>query len=270
MNASTLWLATAVLAQAAGAGPVDSPAGDSIEVQSVWDMLLKGGWMMIPIGLCSLAALTVIVERALSLRRNQVIPPGFLEKVGSAFDGSGEQRRQAMEVCREDGSPIANVFLAGLKRIRSPEPVREKAIEEAGEREVFKLRKYLRVLAVVATIAPVLGLLGTVFGMIKAFQTVAIAAEALGKTELLAKGIYEALITTAAGLVLAIPALIAYHWMLSRIDHLVQEMDRTTVEFFEERAPLVTDALKERHPAARTDDGNGETEDAAAIATARV
>ena len=235
MNAATLWWSATSLAQSAAAqaaGPADNTA---VQVQSVWDFMVKGGPMMIPIALCSLAALAVIIERLLSLRRSRVIPPGFVDKVRVALNGTDGDPQTAMACCREDGSSIANVFLAGLKRLDHSEDQREKSIQEAGEWEVFKLRKYLRLLSVVATLAPVMGLLGTVFGMIKAFQTVAVSGEALGKTELLARGIYEALITTAAGLLLAIPVLIAYHWMVSKIERLVHDMDQITIEFFEDR-----------------------------------
>jgi biopolymer transport protein ExbB len=95
------------------------------------------------------------------------------------------------------------------------------------------LRKRLRLLSVIASVAPLLGLLGTVTGMITAFQTVAASAEALGRTELLATGIYEAMVTTAGGLIVAIPTLLAYHWISSRVDHLVAEMDTVTVDFIE-------------------------------------
>lgn len=215
---------------AAGQSDAGGAAG-AVQVQSVWDFLVKGGPMIIPIAACSLAALTVIVERSVVLRRVRVMPSGFVEGVRAAMSGGISS---ALEYCQANTSPIAEIFRAGLRRHHDSPERREKAIEEAGAREIFTLRKHLRLLAVVAAIAPILGLLGTIFGMIKAFQTVAISGDALGKTELLAKGIYEALITTAAGLLLAIPALIAYHWLSSRIDRMVFDMDRVTVDFFEE------------------------------------
>ncbi len=216
---------------ASGQTDVGGGASGAMQVQSVWDFLVKGGPMIVPIAICSLAALTVIVERLVVLRRVKVMPSGFIDGVRAAMSGGVSS---ALEYCRVNASPIGEIFHAGLRRHHDSAERREKAIEEAGVREVFTLRKHLRLLAVVAAIAPVLGLLGTIFGMIKAFQTVAISGDALGKTELLAKGIYEALITTAAGLLLAIPALIAYHWLSSRIDRMVFEMDRITVDFFEE------------------------------------
>lgn len=261
-----------MMAGAAGAmfalGQTDGgeSATRAVQVQSVWDFLVKGGAMIVPIAICSLAALTVIVERSLVLRRTRVIPPSFLDGVREAFSGGPSD---ALAYCADNPSPIANVFQAGLKRSTDTADRREKAIEEAGAREVFTLRKYLRLLAVVAAIAPVMGLLGTIFGMIKAFQTVALAGDALGKTELLAKGIYEALITTAAGLLLAIPALVCYHWLSSKIDRLVFEMDRITVEFFEEsefdahESPATT-----RFDRSAKSDGDGDGRASAALATA--
>jgi len=141
----------------------------------------------------------------------------------------------AMTYCGQSKSAIANVFAAGIRKLdrRSTEVV-EKAIQEAGEREVLKLRKYLRGLSVIASVTPLLGLLGTILGMIVAFQTVAISGEALGKTELLAEGIYQAMITTAAGLSVAIPVLICYHWISGKIEKLVADIDEMTVDFVDE------------------------------------
>jgi biopolymer transport protein ExbB len=188
---------------------------------------------MIPIGLCSLVALTVIIERLTSLRRRNVIPRDFFAHLKGLLKDGVADRGQALTYCQSNGSPLANILAAGIKRLSEPLERLEKHIQEAGEREVVKLRKYLRLLSVLGSIAPLLGLLGTITGMITAFQTVAASAEALGRTELLAKGIYEAMITTAAGLMVAIPVVLSYHGLSARIDHLVAEMDQMTVEFME-------------------------------------
>ena len=217
-----------------GQAAADPP--DSVRVQSIWDFMVKGGPVMIPIGVCSLVALSVVIERLISLRRRNVIPPGFLPGLRKVLGNGDGDRAEALEYCEADSSPIANIFAAGIKRLGSPVEHLEKRIQESGEREVHHLRKYLRVLAVIASIAPLMGLLGTIFGMIEAFQTVATSGEALGKAELLAKGIYQAMITTAAGLTLAIPVLIAHHWLSAKIEGLVGEMDFMTVEFVEEYA----------------------------------
>lgn len=243
MSAHAMSWMIAVLGQATEAGGGD-PAS-AVRVQSIWDFILKGGPMMIPIGVCSLIALAVSFERFLCLRRGRVIPSGFLPGIRKIL-GNSDDREDALAYCRKSGSAIANIFAAAIKKLGRPVEQVEKHVQEAGEREVLKLRKNLRGLSVIASIAPLMGLLGTIFGMIKAFQTVAISAETLGKAELLAKGIYEAMITTAAGLLLAIPVLIAYHYFSARIDRLVCEMDQITVGFIEEYAEV------ERQPMAVT------------------
>ncbi len=222
-----------VLGQNAAVGAGPAPAADPMKVQSVWDFVVKGGPVMIPIGLCSLVAMTIIIERLTSLRRHNIIPGDFFAHLKGLLKDGGVNKGEALAYCQSNGSPLANILAAGIKRLSEPLERLEKHIQEAGEREVVKLRKYLRLLSVLGSIAPLLGLLGTITGMITAFQTVAASAEALGRTELLAKGIYEAMITTAAGLMVAIPVVLSYHGLSARIDHLVAEMDQMTVEFME-------------------------------------
>ncbi len=206
----------------------------SVEVQNLWDFIRKGGVMMIPIGLCSLVALTVVVERLISLRRRNVIPDDFLPGLKKVLKKMPADKAEALAYCRRSDSPVANVFAAGIKRIDRSVEGAEKHIGEAGEREVLNLRRYLRVLSVIASVTPLLGLLGTILGMITAFQTVAASPDALGKTELLAKGIYEAMITTAAGLLVAIPVLVCFHWISAKIDRLVMDIDQMSMNFVDE------------------------------------
>ncbi len=207
---------------------------ESVQIQNIMDFLQKGGIMMIPIGLCSLIALSVIIERLISLRRKSVIPPSFLPGLRKVMTDKPGDTTAALDYCRRSKSAVATVLAAGIRKIhRSAEAV-EKSIEEAGEREVLKLRKYLRGLSVIASVTPLMGLLGTIFGMISAFQTVAISGEALGKTEMLAGGIYQAMITTAAGLSVAIPVLLCYHWISAKIDRLVADIDNMSVDFVDD------------------------------------
>jgi len=214
----------------------DGDPNAAVRVQSVWDFCVKGGPVMIPLGICSLVAMAILIERLVSLRRHKIIPPDFMSGLESSLRRGGDGMTAALAYCEKDGSPIANVFAAGIKRLGLPLEILERHIQESGEREVGKLRKNLRALSLLASVAPLLGLLGTILGMITAFQTVAASGEALGKTELLAKGIYEAMITTAAGLMIAIPVVICYHYFASRIDRLVGEIDQMTVKFVEEYA----------------------------------
>ena len=226
-----------LLGQAAGGVPGGGTGADAVMVNSVWDFVVKGGPVMIPLGLSSLVALTIILERMVSLRRHRIIPPDFLGGLRKLLANGADDREEAIEYCQSDGSPIAAVLAAGIKHLDAPRDRLEKSITEAGQRQVLRLRKYLRALALIVSVSPMLGLLGTVTGMVRAFQTVAASSEALGKAELLAKGIYEALITTVAGLSIAIPVLIAFHWFSARVERLVTDMDHLAVEFVEEYTP---------------------------------
>lgn len=216
---------------------VAADASSALQVQSVWDFVVKGGPMMVPIIVCSFLAMTVIVERMIALSRRNVIPPEFLPGLEKELEREDSDRSKALDYCRSSDSHVAKIFAVAIRRLDEPRDLLEKHITEAGAREVRKLKKFLRLLSVIAAIAPLMGLLGTIFGMIEAFQTVAISGEALGKTELLAAGIYAAMITTAAGLLLAIPVLIAYHAISAKVDTLVCDMDEMTVDFIEEHAP---------------------------------
>ncbi|MCH8315212.1 MAG: MotA/TolQ/ExbB proton channel family protein [Planctomycetes bacterium] len=234
MLESTLGITMAIFAQASGAAEAVADVPEAVQIQSLWDFITKGGIVMIPIGLCSFVALAVFVERLISLRRSVVIPATFLPGLKKMLRTNPNDKAKAIAYCRKNASPVANVFAAGIKKLDGSIESIQQRIEDAGQREVLKLRRFLRVLSVIASVTPLMGLLGTIFGMIKAFQTVAVSPDALGKTELLATGIYEAMITTAAGLTVAIPVLIAYHWISAKIDRLVMDIDEMSVEFLEE------------------------------------
>lgn len=214
-------------------------------ISSILELAVKGGVVMIPIAACSLVALALAIERLVTLRRARVIPPGFVDGAAAALD-QGPQR--ALELCRTAPSPIARIFEAALRRWDRPLEQVEKHVAEAGAREAVVLRKHLRGLAVIAAVSPLLGLLGTIFGMINAFRTVAASADALGRTELLAGGIYEAMVTTAAGLIVAIPTLLVYHALSARIDRLVLDMDGACIDLVERHATTLP-ALRARSAA---------------------
>lgn len=195
-------------------------------------LLMKGGPLMYPLGLCSVVLVAFIIERAIGLQRRKVLPAETLARVTDAVSGApGALDPQALLSDlspRED--PLARVVMAGLRRMDRPLPEIEKAIEDAGEREAAALRKNCRVLSMIASIAPLLGLLGTVTGMMRSFMTVAARAEALGRTELLAAGIYEALVTTAVGLTIAIPALVVYYVFIEKVESYVAQIDSIAEE----------------------------------------
>ncbi|MCC6660889.1 MAG: MotA/TolQ/ExbB proton channel family protein [Phycisphaerales bacterium] len=220
------------------------------QLHSVWDFIVKGGPTMGAIIACSLVALAVVVERAIVLRRKAVIPPGFLE----GLEAIGGDRQRALTYCEASGSPAGAVLAAAIRRRGQPEAAVEKAVEDAGRRELMRLRKRVRLLGVLPQVSTMLGLLGTIFGMIKTFQAIAVSGQALGKTELLAKGIFEAWTCTAAGLLVAIPVMIAYHIVLGKIDGLIVDLDKLAVDFVAgeharaTRPAAVAEAVREPSP----------------------
>lgn len=201
------------------------------EADTLWQFILKGGFMMVPIGICSLVGLTVIAERFWSLRRPVVSPTPLALALKSFSTAGGDDPDTLGAKCRANDSPLARVISAGLRRWGAERQTVRECIQETGEREIMGLRRNLRALSVIAAVAPLMGLLGTIFGMINAFQTVAMRPDALGKTEQLAGGIYEAMITTAGGLVVAIPAVIFYHWLAARVQRRGLEIDEYATEF---------------------------------------
>lgn len=209
--------------------------GDTEETraeETLYSMLRKGGPVMIPLALCSIAALGIGMERLISLRRRAIVPEDFLPHLLNHLRTPREGTGAAIRHCEESGTPTGRIFRAGLIHLESGDvPLVEKALEDAGGREVAKLKRSLRWLAIIATISPLLGLLGTVYGMIGAFQTA--TAVGMGKAEMLAQGIYEALVTTATGLTIAIPVLLFYQYLLSRIDARIDVIDAIADEFLE-------------------------------------
>jgi len=221
-------------AKAKADGAVEAEVVTTPEM-SFLELLEAGGLQfMIPIGLCSLLGLTIIIERCIVLRRKAIMPPGFMERLKAVFHHDSQDRTAGLEFCHADGSPISQIVAAAIRKLHKSEEAVERAIEDAGAIEVSKLRRFLRLLYGVSAVAPMIGLLGTVWGMIKAFQVAAVAG--LGKAGLLAEGIYIALVTTLAGLVVAIPVLMFYYYFLGKIDDVVHEMNDLTVEFLDHYA----------------------------------
>jgi len=203
-----------------------APAG-GMAVGSVFELVLKGGWIMVPIGICSLVALTIIVERLIVLRRSQIAPPELLGAIPTWRDDT----RALLERCERDPSPLAAVLVAAASAAHESRETRDRLIEEAGQRQILLLRRRVRLLSVMPQVATMLGLLGTVVGMIRTFTVVAASGDSLGKTERLAQGIYEAWTATAAGIAVAIPTMIAYHLILSRIDAAAALLDASVTQW---------------------------------------
>jgi len=194
---------------------------DAIQVTDLWSIIRASGPLMVPIALCSFVLLIFVFERSMSLRRGRIIPKPFVKRFMQQIADGELDREKALELCEENGSPVSEVFAAAARKWGRPSVEIEQAVIDAGERTTNGLRRYLRVINGVATVSPLLGLLGTVVGMIKSFNQMAVA----GRPELLAQGIGEALLTTAGGLSVAIPALIFYLFFVSRVDRLIIDID---------------------------------------------
>jgi biopolymer transport protein ExbB len=199
-------------------------------VTQVYDVILKGGILMIPIGVCSIVALAIVIERFWSLRRASIDTREFMDTMRQVLRQNRMQ--EAVEICDEVDVPIARILRAGiLKYNRTKEDIRE-AIEDAGHLEIPRLERYLSALATCANIAPLLGLLGTVAGMIKAFAQIQALKGQVNPSDL-AEGISNALVTTAAGLSVAIPTLIAYNYFVTRVENMILEMEISSSELIE-------------------------------------
>ena len=210
-----------------GSAAVMQEASDELDIFS---LLWKGGWVMIPIALASVLALTLTLERFISLRRIKIIPPEFLSGLRSLWQqGAAVDVENGVEYCRRNPCVLGHLIAAGMPKIKRGEDSLQRALEDAGAREVDRMKRSLKPLSMIATVSPLLGLLGTVYGMISAFQ--AASSAGVGKSDVLAQGIYEALVTTAAGLTLAIPVLIIYQVLNNRVDSFVDDLDLGAEEF---------------------------------------
>jgi biopolymer transport protein ExbB len=204
--------------------PPGRDGSDATAKRSVLSVWKRGGPILIPISGCSFLLFLFIFERVICLRRARVIPRPFVKRFIEQLLEEELKQMEALQLCRENRSPVAEVFAAAVKKWGRPSVEVEQAVLDTGERVANHLRRYLRLFHGISTISPLLGLLGTVLGMINSFNTVA-ASDAMGRPELLAAGISEALITTASGLCVAIPAIIAHMYFVSRVDGLIMEID---------------------------------------------
>ncbi len=199
--------------------------------KSLLKVLRDGGPLMIPIGVCSFILLVVVFERAISLRKGRIIPGPFVGRFLEQLREGELTRESALKLCDENESSVAKMFAAGVRKWGRPSVEIEQAILDAGERISNDLRKHIRMMNGISTVTPLLGLLGTVFGMMHSFDSIAGANPAMGDSKpLVAAGISVALITTAGGLTVAILALIAYFYFVSRVDQRIVELDELGME----------------------------------------
>ncbi|TBU93355.1 MotA/TolQ/ExbB proton channel family protein [Phytopseudomonas dryadis] len=195
----------------------------------MWELVKAGGWVMLPIILCSIAALGIIVERLWTLRPGRVTPPNLLAQVWRWIKDKQLNNQKLKELRAH--SPLGEILAAGLANSRHGREVMKECIEEAAARVVHELERYLNALGTIAGIAPLLGLLGTVIAMIDIFSS--FMGGNMANPALLAGGIAKALITTASGLTVAIPALFFHRFLLRRVDELVVGMEQEAIKLVE-------------------------------------
>jgi len=188
----------------------------------VLEIVQSGGWLMVPILLCSIVAAAICVERLWTLQRSRIVPKNLLSQIWSAVKTEDLDAQKLREL--RANSPLGQVLAAGVANAKRGREVMKEAMEEAASQVSHDMERYLTSLGIIASVSPLLGLLGTVVGMIKVFT--ALMLEGAGNANVLAGGISQALITTAAGLSVAIPALIFHRFFLRRIDELIVTMEQ--------------------------------------------
>lgn len=202
------------------------------------ELVQAGGWLMAPILLCSVLSLAIVAERLWSLQRQRVTPKHLVAQVWNLYRKGQLDSEQVARLRR--GSPLGRVIAAGLVNRHHAREIMKESIEETGRQVVHELERYLSTLGTIASVTPLLGLLGTVIGMIKVFS--AIMAHGVGDPGVLAGGISEALITTATGLSVAIPSLMFHRFFSSRVDAIVIHMEAEALKVVEvmhgQREPL--------------------------------
>lgn len=195
----------------------------------MFELVKSGGWLMIPILLCSVLALAISIERFWTLRQSKVAPSGLVGEVWALVQQGKLTADHLRQIQAE--SALGAIIVTGLNNSKHGRDIMKESIQEAAAKVIHEMERFLNPLGTIAVISPLLGLLGTVVGMIKVFTEIMI--QGTGNANLLAGGISEALITTAAGLSVAIPALIMHRYFIRRVDFLVVEMEQEAVRLVE-------------------------------------
>ncbi|AWV88047.1 MotA/TolQ/ExbB proton channel family protein [Bradymonas sediminis] len=234
-------------------------------MNEVYEFLAKGGWLMIPILGSSVVALAFFMERLWALQRAKIVPSRFVQVVRDMLhDGRFDE---AENLCKTNESPIASMLEIGIHNAGRPRAIIKEVMLEKGEREVFFMERFTGALGAIATVTPLMGLLGTVVGMISVFQGVMVQSGSAGVVDAgaLAGGIWEAMITTAAGLTVAIPVFLGHRYIMSRIDRHAVELEDISLSILdllaaETSANAPTPAVA--HASATTDSSDAPEENA--------
>ena len=210
--------------------PVLTEVVEVANEMNLWDMATKGGWIMIILALLSILCVYIFVERLVVIRKASKVDLVFMDRIHDYV--KTDELKSAINYCRITNTPVANMIEKGIERIDRPASEVQAALENAGNLEVAKLEKGLSVMATISSGAPMIGFLGTVLGMVRAFWEMANAGNNIDIT-LLSSGIYEAMITTVGGLVVGIVAMFAYNYLVSRVNDVANVLEAQTLSFMD-------------------------------------
>lgn len=210
--------------------PVLTEIVDTGSKMNLWEMTTKGGWIMLLLAILSVVCFYIFFERLMVLKKARQIDASFMDRIRD-YVQNGEVK-SAINFCRVTGSPIANMIEKGLERLGRPAADVRASIDNAGNLEVAKLEKGLSIMATISSGAPMIGFLGTVLGMVRAFWEMANAGNNIDIT-LLSSGIYQAMITTVGGLIVGIIAMFAYNYLVSRVDSITNWLEAQTLSFMD-------------------------------------
>jgi biopolymer transport protein ExbB len=210
--------------------PVLTEMVETANEMNLWDMAVKGGWVMIVLALLSVICVYIFVERLAVIKKASKVDPAFMERIRDYV--KTDELKSAINYCRVINTPASNMIEKGLERLDRPAAEVQAALENAGNLEVDKLEKGLSIMATISSGAPMIGFLGTVLGMVKAFWEMANAGNNIDIT-LLSSGIYEAMITTVGGLIVGIIAMFAYNYLVSRVGDVTNTLEAQTLSFMD-------------------------------------
>ena len=195
----------------------------------MWELIKTGGWLMLPIILSSVASLAITLERAWALRRDRIAPHNLVAQVWVWIKNNQMDAKKIKEL--RDGSPLGRILATGLAHSKQGRDVMKESMMDAAAREIFDMNRFMNTLTVIANTAPLLGLLGTVIGMMDVFNVIVIKGN--GNPALLAGGISKKLITSAGGILVAVPTMYFHHFLSAKISNLIQHMEIESIKLVE-------------------------------------
>ena len=210
--------------------PVLTEVVEVANEMNLWDMAVKGGWIMIILALLSVLCVYIFVERLMAIRKASKIDPVFMDRIHDYV--KTDELKSAINYCRIANTPASNMIEKGLERLDRPAAEVQATLENAGNLEIAKLEQGLPVMATISSGAPMIGFLGTVLGMVRAFWEMANAGNNIDIT-LLSSGIYEAMVTTVGGLIVGIVAMFAYNYLVSRVNDVANVLEAQTLSFMD-------------------------------------